>query len=611
MMRRIIYLVWLLIPGIGNAQEHARVLSHTTTYVVRSEEDAEIHETYRILIHSEKGKMYADFQDYTDKFRKITSVTLDVYSNGKRVKRMNRADGLEIGFNPSYEISDAKVLLIRPDYQNYPFEVEVSSTVKLNGYMSLPPWIPRAGFNLAVDRSTFILERPEALDPRLKEQGITGQTQSGKGILTTTYEIKELPAVDRKVRYRDFYDAQPKVLVSPKKFRLSDAEGSLETWSAFGDWFLSLNSDPYELDPKTKALIDTMDKSNRIEFIRKLYEYMQDKTRYVSIQLGIGGFKSLPTEDVEKYGYGDCKALSTYMRNMLDYAGVKSNYILVRAGNDAADVLADFPSNQFNHVYIGVPMPADTVYLECTSQISPSNYTGTFTDDRNVLWIDKGKSKIIRSRIYDHTLNVRKSNFQIQLSESGDATLKLDVENQGTFFDEIMIYKSAPPDYVQQYNQNKFTYSDFTLKNFTYSQGGRDQAIFRANYGMQINSLAKPAGNRLVFPGMPATPVKKFVDGDDMMKYASIRRGVTVEDNIEVTLPQNFWIYSLPEKESVKSPYGSYELSSEFDGSKLTIKRKLVLHKGDYTQKEWEKFKEFYQQLDRIESRKLVLNSKT
>jgi hypothetical protein len=607
---KLIFLLWLC-PAVGWAQEHARVLSHTVTCIVRSEEDAEIQETYRIRILSDKAKMYANFQDYFDKFRKITSVTLDVYSNGKRVKRMNRSDGLEIGFNPSYEINDGKVLLIRPDYQNYPFEVEVTSTIKLNGYLSLPPWIPRGGFNIAVDQSTFILQRPQSLDPRLKEEGVTGKTTLDKGILTTTYEVKDLPAVDRKIRYKDFYDAQPKVLVSPNKFSLSDSRGSLASWSEFGDWFVSLNSEPYVLDPKTKALIDGQDKANTAELIRVLYEYMQDKTRYVSIQLGIGGFKSLPTEDVEKYGYGDCKALSTYMKNMLDYAGVKANYILVRAGSDAADVLADFPSNQFNHVYLGIPMPKDTLYLECTSQISPSNYTGTFTDDRNVLWIDKGKSRIIRSRVYDHTQNVRKSTLQIDLAETGDATMKLDVENEGTFFDEIMIYKSAPADYVQQYNQNKFSYNDFTLKNFNYKQGERQRAAFRANYGVEINGLAKPAGNRLVFPAVPSTPVKKFVDGDDLMKYASVRRGITVQDQIEVKLPQNFWIYNLPEKESVKSPYGTYELSSEFDGEKLTIKRTMVLYKGDYTQQEWEKFKTFYQQLERIESRKLVFNSKT
>jgi hypothetical protein len=342
-----------------------------------------------------------------------------------------------------------------------------------------------------------------------------------------------------------------------------------------------------------------------------LYGYMQDKTRYVSIQLGIGGFKSLPTEDVEKYGYGDCKALSTYMKNMLDYAGVKSNYILVRAGTDVPNVKSDFPSNQFNHVYIGVPLPADTVYLECTSQISPSNYTGTFTDDRNVLWIEKNSSRIIRSRVYPHTQNVRKSSLTIKLTPDGDGFISSDQTSQGVFFDELMIYKFAPESYIKEHNQSKFSYNDYTIKSFTYKQPERNSPVFTSSFGLEVKGLAKVAGDKLVFPLVPSTPLKKFVDGDEMMKYYAIKRGLTVQDEIEVELPPNFWIYNLPEKQSLKSRFGSYNLETEFDGGKLKIKRQVVLYKGDYTQKEFEEFKAFYQQMERVESRKLIFNSKT
>jgi len=417
--------------------------------------------------------------------------------------------------------------------------------------------------------------------------------------------------VEKKQRYRDFYDNEVKVLISPRKFKLDNAEGSLTSWSSFGDWFLNLNNEPYQLDPKTIAFISQLNAVDKKEFIRQLYTYMQDKTRYVSIQLGIGGFKSLPTEAVEKYGYGDCKALSTYMKNMLDYAGIKSNYILVRAGSDVANVEADFPSNQFNHVYIGVPLPSDTVYLECTSQISPSNYTGTFTDDRNVLWIEKNASKIIRSRVYLHTQNIRMSKMNIKLTPEGDAVITNNQNSQGVFFDEVMIYKFAPESYIKEYNQAKFSYSDYTIKSFTYSQPDRNTAAYSSNFGLEVRGLAKMAGNKLVFPLVPATPSKKYIEGDDLMKYYSIKRGLTIEDEIDVEVPPNFWIYNLPEKEDLRSRFGSYSLETEFDGSKLKIKRRVVLYKGDYVQQEFDEFKAFFQQMERVENKKLVLNSKT
>jgi hypothetical protein len=263
-------------------------------------------------------------------------------------------------------------------------------------------------------------------------------------------------------------------------------------------------------------------------------------------------------------------------------------------------------------VFLGIPMGKDTVMLECTSQTSPTNYTGTFTDDRNVLWIEPKKSRIIHSRIYDHTQNVRKSTLAIKLSPDGNATVSQTQVNQGIFFDEIMLYQNAPESYVKEHNQEKFVYSDFTIKSFKYDQPERQKAQFNSTFALEVNGLAKAAGDRLVIPIVPSAPVKRYAEGDDMMRYYAIKRGLTVEDEIEIELPKNYWIYNLPEKAELSTRFGTYKLETVFDGSsKLKIKRSIVLYRGDYVQKEFDEFKAFMQQMERLEAKKLVLNSKT
>jgi hypothetical protein len=45
-----------------------------------------------------------------------------------------------------------------------------------------------------------------------------------------------------------------------------------------------------------------------------IYDYVQQKSRYVSIQVGIGGWKPMDASDVDRLGYGDCKGLTNYTK---------------------------------------------------------------------------------------------------------------------------------------------------------------------------------------------------------------------------------------------------------------------------------------------------------
>lgn len=110
---------------------------------------------------------------------------------------------------------------------------------------------------------------------------------------------------------------------------------------------------------KIKELVK--DATNDREKVKILYDYLGQSTRYVSIQLGIGGYQPLFASEVFKTGFGDCKALSNYLKAMLSVVGIPSYYAGIKADGTEKRLYPDFPNfNQMNHVILQVPLAADT-----------------------------------------------------------------------------------------------------------------------------------------------------------------------------------------------------------------------------------------------------------
>ena len=118
-----------------------------------------------------------------------------------------------------------------------------------------------------------------------------------------------------------------------------------------------LIKDTYDLPTSTVTMIKDLvkDEVDDIGNAKKVYEYVQGKTRYISVQVGIGGWKPFNASEVDKLGYGDCKALTNYTMSLLKAVGVESNYSVVYAGSSQKNIEDDFTSIQGNHVILNIP----------------------------------------------------------------------------------------------------------------------------------------------------------------------------------------------------------------------------------------------------------------
>ena len=158
---------------------------------------------------------------------------------------------------------------------------------------------------------------------------------------------------------------------------------------------------------KIKILDWVKEAKSPLEKAKIVYQFMQNKTRYISVQVGIGGWEPIAANQVDQVGYGDCKGLTNYTKALLDVVGVTSYYTVVYA-SEKRNLDKDFASLQGNHVILNIPNEGKDIWLECTSQTMPFGFLGDFTDDRDVLVVTPEGGIIKRTAIYKDETNLQK-----------------------------------------------------------------------------------------------------------------------------------------------------------------------------------------------------------
>jgi len=356
----------------------------------------------------------------------------------------------------------------------YPFTVEYSYEQSFDGLFTFPSWNPQSKFNIAVEKSSYKAIISKSVTFRYMERNMSMRaiTTSDNENNIYYWEARNLKALEEEPYSISKQDIFPCLLTAPADFEIEGYKGNLTTWQNFGSFISSLNSGKNVLDDETKKYLNGLVASctDDLGKVQKIYEYMQNRTRYVSIQMGIGSFQPFDATTVQRLAYGDCKALANYMKSMLEAVGIRSNYCLVNAGSLAPHMIREFPSNQFNHAFLCVPLKSDTMWLECTSQRMPCGFIGDFTDDRDVLLVDNDKSSIVHSKVFGLTENKETHTSHVVIDENGNGSVEIHNVYHGLKYDEILPTFLSDDVDKKRLISERMKFPTFQVLNFKYKE---------------------------------------------------------------------------------------------------------------------------------------------
>lgn len=582
-------------------------------------ESANYKQEMAITVFNDDAFGFAVFQEIYDKLTKIKGINIVYYDkDGKVLKKVKGSEIQDYSYISSGTMhDDSRVKYYEPEKFEYPFTVAYEYEYDYKSTMWFPAFVPQGAQHLAVQNAVYEAIVPTDYDLRYKLLNGLPEPQvspSGLGKKKLGWEVRNLEPLKIEYRSLGLASVMPHAIISPSTFQMEGYKGDMSSWAEFGAWQASLLQGRDVLTDKVKGEVDKLTNGTEDprEKAKLIYEYMQKNTRYVSIQLGIGGYQPFSAQEVITTGYGDCKALTNYTYSLLKYAGVKSNYVVIRAGASEEDVYTDFPNARFNHVILAVPFEKDTVWLECTSQIMPFNFLGDFTDNRHALLItDEGKGKIVKTPKYTAEQNTQVRTVNIALNETGDAVVQSETVFQGLQYDNRYYYSREGQEDQRKYLLNTIDIPAFELGNFKLEENRSNSTLrYTEKVELSVRKFGTPSGKRMfITPNILSKLSESPPEYDNRKTPFRQRRGYVDIDTVRISIPESMRLEFPGEDVAINSDFGDYYNTFSFDPetNTLTYVRKMVYKEGVFEPEKYEAYRSFYRDVIRIDKSKLVL----
>src|ERR1035437_7862358 len=460
-----------------------------------------------IKINNREGDRYTKISIPFSKLSKVSKLSACILDlSGKEIKKINSSDITEhSNFQDFSFFEDNMVKEFTLKDNVYPYIISYTYIVQEKQFLYIDSWTPVVNEKIPTNDAALTIELPVDYPIFFKNTRVTDvKTDTLKDLIRYCWHAKFTP-IDLPERFMpDLNEYYPSVEVVPKNF-IYEQIGSFKNWTTYGNWQYKLIEKLSDLPAEEKAKIDFMlqNVTDKKEQIKILYHYLQDETRYVNISIKTGGMNPFPASFVTEKKYGDCKALTNYMKAMLSYIGIPSYYTNVYAADVVKNIDKTFPSQQFNHIILCVPFQKDTIWLDCTSK-GPFNYLGTFTQNRDAFVISENSSYLARTPALklSEVLDSRKVVFTLK------STTEVISEFENTYRSKDFVKLFYSTKYLNKNDLNSSINEDFIEKGFELTdfkiiESPRDSISIQLKYKATTTKIYNQYGNDKIVHLLP------------------------------------------------------------------------------------------------------------
>jgi hypothetical protein len=590
------------------------------SYEIKSSVEALSHERYVFTILNEKGEHSATYRTYyNNKSVIINSVNAYLYdANGKEIRHFKKKDMEDHpAFDGSSFVNDERYLLGSFSYSSYPYTVEFDEEDEIHELLEIRNWFPQSSTKNSLERGTYSITFPadyklqykmlnSEIKPALEEKG-------NKKILR--WEIKGLTAYDDLPFSLDYSGYAPYLMIGLSDVQMGDYKGNMSSWDEYAKFYGSLQKGRDVLPAETRQKVQELIKGlNSPESkVAVLYNYLQQNTHYVGIQLGIGGWQTYDATYVATKKYGDCKALSNFMIALLKEAGIKGHAVVIHGGQESREFVKDFTNDPFNHIICCVPLEKDTIWLECTSQFLPAGYLSNSTSNRYGLFIDDAGGGLVHTPAYLLPDNIQSRQISAVLDAEGNLNVDCNTSYKAYCQDDLgdIIHYYSKEEQLS-WLKSKFSLPTYEVVSFNYTEDfSRRLPVIRESLNLSVNNYAQITGKRIfINPNILTRSTRRLTKDDNRRLGVSLKEEYHYMDSVQISIPSGYEMESKSTDLVLKNKFGSYSTKTLVTGNKIMYYRSLEQYSGYFPARDYAEVVKFYNDMYDADHTSIVLVKK-
>lgn len=585
------------------------VRDYSVEFVQKSATGGEAQFRKTVTVLNAEGLEGATFIHVDGHFSKLKKFKGDISnSQGKQVVKLRRSDLKESTLSSGLTSDSHTYYYECPPY-SYPFSVTYEWTCDYsNGMLVYPDFYPQISYNQSVQNASYRLSVPGNVD-----------------VIYRSNRIGKTPEVTRHDEYKTYawtgisltashpaYNGDARSVVGyiesePTVFECDGYEGRQDTWQNFGIWKNKLlqGRDNLPEDEKQKIIAMTRDAASPVEKIRILYDYLARNTRYVSIQLGIGGWQPIDAATVCRTKFGDCKGLTNYMKAMLAVAGIPSVYTCISV--EEKRLCPHLPGvHQLDHAILCVPLPADTLWLECTNAYLPFGYVHSDIAGHDAMLVDGGGGRLVRLPDYPDRCHRQSFHTRIQLDAQGNMTGVMTHRNAMRYYEKTLSLLSMNEKQrvrelggMLQGNPPRISSVHVTERKDSVPQLTCRFAV--------MGQCGTVNGNRMF---LTVNPYRRRPSVSPVASHAYplyLTEGSLLTDTLEVLLPAGYVPERIPKSVSLTQPFGTFVSNVTVRDGRLLVCQSMLVRKGTYPREMHALWNEFLNQAGKADREMIVL----